>query len=55
MADSLTGTPDEVAMCIASCLDSPVDLLRLGVACRQFRLMSGELVISHSASCIARL
>jgi hypothetical protein len=27
-----------VAMCIASCLDSPVDLLRLGVACRQFRL-----------------
>jgi hypothetical protein len=25
-------------MCIASCLDSPVDLLRLGVACRQFRL-----------------
>jgi hypothetical protein len=38
MADSLTGTPDEVAMCIASCLDSPVDLLRLGVACRQFRL-----------------
>ena len=38
MADSLTGTPDEVAMCIACCLDSPVDLLRLGVACRQFRL-----------------
>lgn len=25
-------------MCIACCLDSPVDLLRLGVACRQFRL-----------------
>lgn len=34
----LLETPDEVIMGIACALDSPVDLLRLGVACRRFRV-----------------
>ena len=34
----LLETPDEVIMIIACALDSPVDLLRLGMACRRFRV-----------------
>eukprot|EP01047_Picozoa_sp_COSAG01_P019065 COSAG01_NODE_1049_length_11922_cov_10.559587_10_plen_346_part_00 len=34
----LLETPDEVALAIACALDSPLDLLRLSVSCRRFRL-----------------
>ena len=34
----LTETPDEVARAIACQLDSSLDLLRLGMACKRFRL-----------------
>ena len=37
-AKLLLETPDEVAMAIACQLDSPLDLLRLGMACKRFRL-----------------
>ena len=37
-AKLLLDTPDEVAMAIACQLGCPLDLLRLGVACRRFRL-----------------
>ena len=34
----LLETPDEVALALACAFDSPADLLRLGMACRRYRL-----------------
>lgn len=48
----LLETPDEVAIRIAYALDSPLDMLRLSIACKRFRLrtITGSRMDSGSGS-----